>query len=305
MTDKIGGSSTLPFGIATLKVHSFQFGTDGTWVLVESHLPRRTPQAIGIILLDGSRDEMHLRLKPNWWADCPDEECDTEIWGELANDLEQLARNMGAKQMLHWLSSGSHALRVGEPRFIQIQDPETTLDLLYNKYICETCKEISHIIAAPQSRVLAWKRWLSAAASATVVLGLFRHYGRFDAVHRKQQSPRALETSTLRFVDRGITLDGLSSVIQLPLTGRMGHHPRIAGTDSRTRRKLRIAPPTAEPHIAEIVQLPDPPSSVPTVTLSSMRFLPEQPAPPRFRRRNRILRILKVVAIPLRLLASR
>src|SRR6516164_6767565 len=86
------------------------------WAL-ELALPSRPPVHFGILLLDESSDELHLRLRPDA-ADLAAEE-DAEVLEALAADLEGKAREMGGRRLLDLLEDSlSNVLRVSAPETV-------------------------------------------------------------------------------------------------------------------------------------------------------------------------------------------
>jgi hypothetical protein len=62
----------------------------GEWVLVSAYPPGRTVEAVGILLIDVVRDELHVKFRNEWSGISGEGEA--EIWSELARDVaEKLA----------------------------------------------------------------------------------------------------------------------------------------------------------------------------------------------------------------------
>jgi hypothetical protein len=109
-------------------------GEHGEWILVSAHPPGRTAEPVGILLIDVVRDELHVKVRNNWSGISNEDE--TEMWGELAQDLAENASDMGAAQFLSWLeSTASHFIRIGTPTHIEVVDFEDALTSLYREHV--------------------------------------------------------------------------------------------------------------------------------------------------------------------------
>ena len=110
----------------------------GEWTLLIAHSPERPPQPIGVLFVDTGANRLYVRLKHDWWADFSSQD-DAEVWCDLAEDLEQKAKEMGAVHFLDWLQNiASHALRITARQPIAFRDPEITLCILYQQHIAAT-----------------------------------------------------------------------------------------------------------------------------------------------------------------------
>jgi hypothetical protein len=103
----------------------------GEWAFLEAHLPGCASELIGILLREADRDQLHVRLRPAWWS-ALDDDGEAELWRELAEDLEQQAREMGAARVLEWLeSTASHTIQISRRQEIRLTTAQATLDHLY------------------------------------------------------------------------------------------------------------------------------------------------------------------------------
>src|SRR3954471_18995926 len=105
------------------------------WALLEAHLPGQAPQRIGILLRDAKHDKLYVRTRPDWWLGLLDEE-ESLFWSELAEDLSERARELGAAQVLDWLEdTASHTLRISARQPIQLTNVKATLNSLNEQYL--------------------------------------------------------------------------------------------------------------------------------------------------------------------------
>jgi hypothetical protein len=104
----------------------------GEWALLEAHLPGKIPERIGLILRDASNNSLCVRIRPEWSA----RDDESEIWQDLATDLERTAFDIGPVKTIDWLeSSASQAIRLSARHAIEFADPEIAFETLYARYI--------------------------------------------------------------------------------------------------------------------------------------------------------------------------
>jgi hypothetical protein len=285
------------------KVQPFQSRIAGSWVRLESHLPGCAPQPIGILLLDTSRDTLHVRLRPEWWCSLGGQ-AEVEIWQELGEDLQRWAVELGATEMLSWLeSTASHALRIGERQAIDFQDSGRTLDLLYTQHVLATCSTSGHSFTLP----MHYLRLLAAAAAGVALAWQgVRIYGRLHP-EIPATRPIPLANSALQFESDPryrLTLTNLEAEWNPPL----GPDPRPlkrVRTRVSIRRTLKISPLSIKPRGVKRLQAAEPPFVVANATVPEIPPLPPIPPAPKYRNRNPFLRVLGYVGAPFKSLLSR
>ncbi len=97
-------------------------------------LPGQPPENAGVLLLDGARDRVYLRLRRDW-ASIADEE-DAEVLELLEDDLNQKAREMGGKVLVEYLEqNASNLIRVSAREIVQLGDFEARLNRLYRENV--------------------------------------------------------------------------------------------------------------------------------------------------------------------------
>jgi hypothetical protein len=135
---------------------ALQTEKNGEWALLEAHLPGRPPEPIRILLRDAKKNRLHTRLKDRWWDIFPEDE-DSEVWRELADDLEQRATEVGSAEIFDWLqTTASHCLQISARRTIRIFDVKTTLNSFFHQHICtsEGASRTALIVEFPRTEVL-------------------------------------------------------------------------------------------------------------------------------------------------------
>jgi hypothetical protein len=92
-----------------------------------------SPEPVGILLTD-STNNLYVRMRPDWCGVVPDDEI--EIWCEVAEDLKEKGRELGAVQVLDWLeNTASHVLQIGVRHEVHFLDIEATLRSLFRQYV--------------------------------------------------------------------------------------------------------------------------------------------------------------------------
>ncbi|MBV9265006.1 MAG: hypothetical protein JO061_02440, partial [Acidobacteriaceae bacterium] len=105
------------------------------WTLIEVYPPSAPCAPIGILLREIEGDRLRVKLAENWSNSLFDGD-DSEIWNELAQDLEEKAKEMGCLKFLAWLEeNGSHILRVGERQLLSVLNSTEVLDQLYAEHV--------------------------------------------------------------------------------------------------------------------------------------------------------------------------
>jgi hypothetical protein len=106
----------------------------GRYSILSANLPGEGPLAIGVLLEDAGTDRLHVRLRRDWQLAAPDTYVD--ILTALEEDLAAKAREMGARQLLDYLTSTlSNFLTVSDPETVMVSRFERTLNELYRKWV--------------------------------------------------------------------------------------------------------------------------------------------------------------------------
>jgi len=103
------------------------------WALLMAQLPTRDCTPVGVLLLDATSDELHIKLLPELTG--VHEEV-TEFWRELPSDLIERSGAVGGSRVLDWLeTTASHVIQLGSRARMDTTNPQETLDLLYRQYV--------------------------------------------------------------------------------------------------------------------------------------------------------------------------
>jgi hypothetical protein len=298
----------------------------GEWAVLEGHLPGLPPQKIGILLRDVSRDNLHVRVRPDWWHGLIDEE-ECEIWSELSENLTQRAQEIGAAHVLDWLeNTASHAIQISARQQVRLTHAEVTLDSLYWQQLgaLDATSEVSDpkreqtLVCLPNSETRSCSRkpkryfqfhsgWPQAAVAATLLLGVTLAgimSRRTYPFVPDQDSNGYKEIALPSFAGLGYPPVLLNLESGWEFSRRMGHHRQKRSRISSQRRfHLRIQTMFAEPRMIESSY-----SVIPALEfepeVSESLFVPVSlPEAPEFRKRqNRVIRVLAVIASPFRLI---
>src|SRR5689334_21312633 len=98
-----------------IPIHGFR---TGECVLLEAALPERPTRAIGVVLMDRESDRAYFRLRP-WFDDIADPD-DVEVLSELEGHIRTCTAEMGAKAFLKYLDGSSNAIRITDPRTVEV-----------------------------------------------------------------------------------------------------------------------------------------------------------------------------------------
>jgi len=292
---------------------------NGEWALLEVHVPGRKPEPAGILLRD-VKDRLHVRLRSEWSNILPDEDA-KQIWQELADDLEQKAREMGSAEILDWLeTTASHTLQISPRRVVRVLDVASTLDSLFRQNVCASGGPgLKSPVLTRQRKSYSslHSRLRVAAIAATLVLGILLSHGPSHPITKAVSKPELNPPHTK--ADQSIVL---------PISSGLAYEPELLNIDWQTRPTKRCnrqvhrviqhrhkrfnAQYLALHRPARVHQMPLPSlytavaasSTAPLNTPSPL--LTTLPEPPKFKqRRNRFLHVFAVIATPLRLLAAR
>ena len=298
------------------------------WARLEAHVPRQCPVRIGILLVETCEDRLFVRITPGWWQELVDRE-EAQVWQELSADITRKAENVGATTVVDWLEQCcSHALRIGAIQPIQISDPETCLNELYQEHIgglkpgsMPSKKAISrmHVSATLSRSVKAvptkpasrdWKSFKSleqVALAASLLLGAlllgsssdFRPHDKIKSVYTSVELPLVSEyhfSHTQLSLPASLTPSRhYSRRRRVHVTGRIVRPFFIAPRLARSK-EVQIAlaqPPLLPVHQAGAIE------SVPPHLLSEPEFPEYRP------RHNKFVRVLAAIAIPIRFVVSR
>ena len=90
----------------------------------------------GVLLLDPSADRLYTRLRRDWFEISPAE---ADVLVELEEDLVAKARDLGASRLLEALEQTcSNAVRITDPREIEVRDFDRVLARLYREHVRST-----------------------------------------------------------------------------------------------------------------------------------------------------------------------
>jgi hypothetical protein len=298
----------------------------GEWAVLEGHLPGLPPQKIGILLRDVSRDNLHVRVRRDWWHGLIDEE-ESEMWSELSEDLTQRAQEIGAARVLDWLeNTASHAIKMSPRQEVRLTQAEVTLDSLYGQQLgaLDATSQVSDpkreqtLVCLPRSETRGCSRkrkryfqfhsgWAQAAVAATLLVGVT-----LAGIMSQRTYPFVPDQDSKGYKE-----------IALPSFDGPGYPPVLFNLDSRWefsrptrhhRQKRRRISPRGRFHtriqtiLAEPRMIASSYSAPPALEfepeVSEALFVPVSlPEAPEFRNRpNRFIRVLAVIATPFRLM---
>jgi hypothetical protein len=108
----------------------------GEWALVLAFFPDTSPEPIGVLVRDMGADRLYVKLRHDWWTAASDEN-GREIWPDLGEYFQEMARDMSSGHLLDWLeTSASHVIQVSARAEMQAANFEATLDSLYKQHVC-------------------------------------------------------------------------------------------------------------------------------------------------------------------------
>ena len=118
-------------------VVSISGSRQGTYVLLEAALPGRSPQPVGLILVDPATDRGWVRLRERF-DNLADPE-DAEVLEALEGDLRDRLSEGGAESTLAALEDClSNVLRVSERQAVAVDAFTRVLDKLYDEHVEKT-----------------------------------------------------------------------------------------------------------------------------------------------------------------------
>jgi hypothetical protein len=100
-------------------------GKTTEWMVLLFRPPGKTPEPVGIVLLDS--DRIMAKLKPK--LDHEEDEAVLAVWDGLVEDLQ---KELEANQMVRWLEmNGSHVFQLSPRKPAESKNLAETLDALY------------------------------------------------------------------------------------------------------------------------------------------------------------------------------
>ena len=103
------------------------------YAVVRTALPGMPEENCGVLLVDPSSDELYLRFRRDWNLFAGEE---ADVLGMIPADLEQRARQIGAKALLKELETLlSNTLRISDSEQVIVEDFERALNRLYLKNV--------------------------------------------------------------------------------------------------------------------------------------------------------------------------
>ena len=106
----------------------------GTYVLLEAHLPAQPARNIGVYLVDPATGRLWLRMRESY-QDLAEPE-DIEVLDALAEDLRARAAELGAEALLGSLEDSlSNVLRVSQRESVEVDAFSRVLDRLFDRHV--------------------------------------------------------------------------------------------------------------------------------------------------------------------------
>ena len=103
------------------------------WTLLMVQQPTRQRSPAGVLVLDPTSDELHVRLVPELKGADPEL---GEFWRELQGYLSQRSRELGGTRTLEWLETvASHIVQLSARIPIATANAEEALQTLYRNYV--------------------------------------------------------------------------------------------------------------------------------------------------------------------------
>src|SRR5690242_16571029 len=107
---------------------------EAIYVVLEAALPDRTPQAVGVLLIDLATDRGWIRMRGDYDALANPEDC--EVLEQLERDMAARMAEHGARKYLESLEDSlSNVLRVSERRALAVDAFTRALDRLYHEHV--------------------------------------------------------------------------------------------------------------------------------------------------------------------------
>ena len=120
-------------------VTSISARRQGTFVVLEAHLPGQPARNIGVYLVDPASDRVWLRMRASYDGLVPDKKIpdeDVEVLDALAEDIRSRAAEMGAEAFLQWMEDSlSNVVRVGERQTVEVDAFSRVADRLFDQHV--------------------------------------------------------------------------------------------------------------------------------------------------------------------------
>jgi phage repressor protein C with HTH and peptisase S24 domain len=115
-------------------VTSINARRQGTYVLLEAHLPSQPVRNIGVYLLDPASGRLWLRMRRDFSGVAePD---DSEVLAALEEDILARGAEMGAEALLESLEDSlSNVVRVGERQTVEVDAFSRVADRLFDQHV--------------------------------------------------------------------------------------------------------------------------------------------------------------------------
>ncbi|HUB83535.1 MAG TPA: S24 family peptidase [Bryobacteraceae bacterium] len=115
-------------------VTSINARRQGTYVLLEAHLPGQPARNIGVYLLDTATGRLWLRMRPDYEGLA--EPGDTEVLEALEKDILARSAEQGAEAFLVFLEDSlSNVVRVSERQTVEVDAFSRVADALFDRYV--------------------------------------------------------------------------------------------------------------------------------------------------------------------------
>jgi hypothetical protein len=297
----------------------------GEWALLSAHFPGLRPEPVGILLSD-TTDELYVRMRSDWWSVAPDKD-EVEIWRQVADELEQKGREVGAAQVMDWLDdTASHVLQIGMRQEVQFLNIKVTLNSLFRQHVLASSDQQDrederrgvlqpvhaerHQAATPaqHQRSLLYHYRLHAAVAAAFLLAALVAGRRESLTMRPQLNPDAISHESNALATASQLPDQLLSlridpVGRPPRTER--HHSRRRHTVELLHKRFQLGSATVHLLPSQSVEISPAPSYV-AVEMSSpeLPYFAFQEVPPFREHRHRIIQFLSILATPFKSLFS-
>ena len=106
----------------------------GTYVLLEAHLPGQPARNIGVYLIDPASGRLWLRMRRDYSALAEPE--DLEVLVALEEDIQAKAAEMGAEALLESLEDSlSNVVRAGERQSVEVDAFSRVADRLFAEHV--------------------------------------------------------------------------------------------------------------------------------------------------------------------------
>lgn len=167
--------------------------TEGRLAVLEAALGGAPPVPAGILLLDPAADRLYVRLRRDWERIA--DPGDAEVFAALGEDLEAKARELGAAQVLEFLTGTlSNTLRIGDPERVVLADFPRAVERLYrervktpvDRYVTHVPLYSAEIAAGPfqENAAVEELEWIEAPPGERLGEGMFA-----AAIHGRSMEP--------------------------------------------------------------------------------------------------------------------